>query len=327
MEEYEVSSVVRGFHVYQRSWCPSMEEQLECLREDGNDKDRYAVAVLRHGSIVGHIPRRISAACSLFIERNGRIHCRITGARQYSADLPQGGLEIPCVLTFEGEKKEVTKVRKLISNKVEAIDRKPDIQPLSKKRKIDLHITETYGQSKTQGSTPWLTLNNIDLSFADKDMLTAGDELTDLHINFAQAILTKQFPKLAGLYSTLLIPRYRITSSPALQILHCRGNHWCVVTSIGCSAGQVKVYDSLYTSIDQVTLDLITSLFGSSTQVKLEQGPKQLGVKDCGVFAIATATLLAYGGNPTTATFNQQAMRLHLIKTFENSHLQTFPEH
>ena len=46
MEEYEVSSVVRGFHVYQRSWSPSLEEQLECLREAGNDKDRYAVAVL-----------------------------------------------------------------------------------------------------------------------------------------------------------------------------------------------------------------------------------------------------------------------------------------
>ena len=60
MEEYEVSSVVRGFHVYQQSWSPSLEEQLECLREAGNDKDRYAVAVLRHGSVVGHIPRRNS---------------------------------------------------------------------------------------------------------------------------------------------------------------------------------------------------------------------------------------------------------------------------
>ena len=68
MEEYEVSSVVRGFHVYQRSWSPSLEEQLECLREAGNDKDQYAVAVLRYGSVVGHIPRRISAACSLFID-------------------------------------------------------------------------------------------------------------------------------------------------------------------------------------------------------------------------------------------------------------------
>ena len=141
------------------------------------------------------------------------------GTRQYSADLPRGGLEIPCVLTFEGDKKEVMKIRKLISKKVEAIDRKPDIQPLSKKRKIDLHITETYGQSETHGSTPWLTLNNINLSSADKDILTAGDELIDMHIDFAQAILKKQFPELSGLHSTLLIPRYSITSSPALSLV------------------------------------------------------------------------------------------------------------
>ena len=103
------------------------------------------------------------------------------GTRQYSADLPQGRLEIPCVLTFEGDKNEV-KIRKLISKKVEASNRKPDIQPLSKKRKIDLHITETYGQSETHNSTPWLTLNNIDLSSADKDIFTARDELTGVCI-------------------------------------------------------------------------------------------------------------------------------------------------
>ena len=90
------------------------------------------------------------------------------------------------------------------------------------------------------------------------------------------------------------------------------------MTSIECSAGQVGVYDSLYISIDQVSLKLISKLFGSATQVTLEQGPKQVGVKDCDLFVIATAMLLASGGNPTTATFNQQAMRPHLIKPFEN---------
>ena len=67
------------------------------------------------------------------------------------------------------------------------------------------------------------------------------------------------------------------------------------MTSIGCPAGVVKVYDSLYTSVDQATLQLISTLFGSDTQVKVEVGPKQLGVKDCGLFAIAMATLLASG--------------------------------
>lgn len=45
----------------------------------------------------------------------------------------------------------------------------------------------------------------------------------NMHINFAQPILKKQFLELSGLHSTLLIPRYSIASSPALQILHCRG--------------------------------------------------------------------------------------------------------
>ena len=47
---------------------------------------------------------------------------------------------------------------------------------------------------------------------------------------------------------------------------------------IGCAAGVVKVYDSLYKSVDQATLRLISTLLGSDTQVKVEVGPKQLGV-------------------------------------------------
>ena len=66
MEEYEVSSVVRGFHVYQRSWSPSVEEQLECLREAGNNKNRYAVAVLMHGSVTFHRARNLNIGGFLF---------------------------------------------------------------------------------------------------------------------------------------------------------------------------------------------------------------------------------------------------------------------
>ena len=42
-----------------------MDEQLSCKRETGN-KDRYAVAVLQDHNTVGHLPRKISAACSFF---------------------------------------------------------------------------------------------------------------------------------------------------------------------------------------------------------------------------------------------------------------------
>jgi len=43
----------------------------------------------------------------------------VNGRRQYSRDLPQGGLEIPRVLTFSGEEKEVQKAKQLI-NEVKA---------------------------------------------------------------------------------------------------------------------------------------------------------------------------------------------------------------
>ena len=59
--------------------------------------------------VVGHVLRRISAICHLFLRRGGHIVCQITGPRQFSLDLPQGGLEVPCSLTIIGDDKEVHK--------------------------------------------------------------------------------------------------------------------------------------------------------------------------------------------------------------------------
>ena len=83
---------------YQSSWTHTDSEELPCEQEEGNGKDPYAVAALRGNAIVGHVPRRISAACLLFLQRRGSIHCILTGTRRYSADLPQRGLEVPCKL-------------------------------------------------------------------------------------------------------------------------------------------------------------------------------------------------------------------------------------
>ena len=60
------------------------------------------------------MPKLISAACSLFLQHGGSIKCKVTGSRQYSRDLPQGRLEIPCTLSFEGDEKYIEKVKKLV---------------------------------------------------------------------------------------------------------------------------------------------------------------------------------------------------------------------
>ena len=117
---FTIEAMVRGYHVYQSIWDAAIDgENLECFREVGNIHDPSAVAIKKDGSVVGHIPRALSAVCSSFICRGGLILCRVSGSRRYSADLPQGGLEVPCVLTFRtSNAKDVEKAKKLIDHRL-----------------------------------------------------------------------------------------------------------------------------------------------------------------------------------------------------------------
>ena len=115
MYQKRISSVIRGYHVYDKIWTATVGEVLECVREPSNVIDRYAVAVTKNQIVVGHLPKKISRVCSLFLRRGGTIQCEVTGNRQRSRDLIQGGLEIPCVLIFSSEKKaELKKAKKLL---------------------------------------------------------------------------------------------------------------------------------------------------------------------------------------------------------------------
>ena len=125
--EASMDSCVHGFHVYQDIWTPVMGEILVCRRETTNVEDRYAVAVYKSEEVVGYVPRKISFLCAAFIRRGGTIHCTVNASRRYSRDLAQGGMEIPCKLTFQGPLKELQKVQRYFSSAL----------------KIQIHITNT----------------------------------------------------------------------------------------------------------------------------------------------------------------------------------------
>ena len=77
-------------------------EILSCKKEV-NIHDPYAVCMVNEtGITVGHVPKKISAVCYMFIQHGGSISCQVTGSRRYSYDLPQGGVELTCCLTFTG---------------------------------------------------------------------------------------------------------------------------------------------------------------------------------------------------------------------------------
>ena len=64
------------------------------------------------------------------------------GSKQYSRDLPQGGLEIPCVLIFSsGEQSKILKVQKLVKEinaYIATNTDDTDKEPKNKRQRIDL---------------------------------------------------------------------------------------------------------------------------------------------------------------------------------------------
>jgi len=114
MDTQEIECCIRGYHVYQEIWDAAVDEELICQPERSNAHDRYAVTVLKNDVVVGHLPNKFSRLYT-FIRRGGVILCRVAGRRRHSRDLPQGGLEIPCVLILKGTPKELHKLKKLRS--------------------------------------------------------------------------------------------------------------------------------------------------------------------------------------------------------------------
>ena len=65
---------------------------------------------------------------------------------------------------------------------------------------------------------------------------TAGEMLTNKHMNFAQRLLHRKFMSISGLQSTLILSKSRKipakSASNTLQIIHCRGCHWISASTI-----------------------------------------------------------------------------------------------
>ena len=100
------------------------------------------------------------------------------------------------------------------------------------------------------------------------------------------------------------------------------------VGSVGCEDGTVNLYDSLYHNIiHREVEDQVRNLVGHAnfTGVQVVPVQQQQNGSDCGVFAAAFATCLAYGIPPQAVQFDVQKMRTHLYQSLKNGVLQMFP--
>ena len=124
-----------------------------------------------------------------------------------------------------------------------------------------------------------------------------GKELTDMQTNAALKLLLYLFPSFQGLHNTLVQQHIGFWVNIYIQIWHSHQCHWITVSSVGCKAGEINVYDSLYSDQDEVTKCKVQRVLGSSTGITFNfpNVQRQVGLTDCGLFAVAFATSLVLG--------------------------------
>ena len=155
--------------------------------------------------------------------------------------------------------------------------------------------------------------------------------LSDEWKHLAQTILFKNFPLISGFEDTTLGPlnMFSVQTVDFAQVLH-ENNHW-VTVSLPTERATSVVY--LYDSLQKETLNknLVKQIarLRKSEDAELRAISKAVQQQgngyDCGIFAIAFATDIAYNHKPEQRTYNQSVMRKHLLAQLENETMTPFP--
>ena len=76
----------------------------------------------------------------------------------------------------------------------------------------------------------------------------------------------------------------------------------------------------------EILLKIFSNYSQTKTRLQLVKTQKQVGSQDCGLFAVAMATAILNGHDTKTIQFNQQKMRDHLARCYEEQSLTPFPK-
>ena len=101
--EFNVQCCIRWCHNYQTQWNTDIGVRLTTTRETKPGalaEDKYAIAVINNGNIVGHVPKFLMKLTIFFLKNGGKLHITVTWPRRCSVNLKQGRLELPTDLYF-----------------------------------------------------------------------------------------------------------------------------------------------------------------------------------------------------------------------------------
>ena len=179
----------------------------------------------------------------------------------------------------------------------------------------------------------------LGLPLEDKTILQSSQWLNDNIVHAAHQLLKQSFTAIEGLRSPQLgrsLSFKHISSQKKyLQILHVDGNHWIGVSNIGLYSQEpvskkAFVYDSLVQeNMASNTKQQICSFVRPSSKsfrFEIMNIMAQQNSSDCGLFAIANITELAYGGHPGRCLWDKTKLRGHLLTCLEQNRIMPFPK-
>ena len=133
-----------------------------------------------------------------------------------------------------------------------------------------------------------------------------------------------------GLQSTLFVksPHHcqKISTDVAsVQFIHQETRHHWIASAVMDS--ELFIFDSFLSTngLIKETVSVLENIYGSFGQYITTDVTQQLGVKDCGLFAIAFITALCHGQQPENFRIHQKEMRNHFIACIEARDIKPFP--
>ena len=154
-------------------------------------------------------------------------------------------------------------------------------------------------------------------------------------------LMRKIAPNFAGLADVIIAKKDGFPRSLSVdrfvQIANVRENHWITLSNAQNLRLEVSIYDSLHgvnknkdakikypISVEQS----VCQIMGPPDDVTflVHDVQQQKGGNDCGLFAIAFATLLCVGRERGKERFDQKILRKELVKSFEDEDIASFVE-
>ena len=187
----------------------------------------------------------------------------------------------------------------------------------------------TSGNDSTCPDKPIVEVGGHCLYETDMIRVKKGN-LNDSVVNFGQFLIQEKFSQVGGLQS--VIRSRTLTFQPEksfAQVLNCDDAHWVCATNIGCKENLVKVYDSWRTGdVSSDTKEAIANILhtsGPRIYVLFPEVQQQKDSSSCGVFALAYATTIAEGKDPSCVIYpDDTGLRKHLYQCIVDKKITPF---